>query len=178
MTSDVKLSYYFLLKKSINRDMFLTLIIQKTVSKHHPFLFWFKCFEVRITTWIDTTANIFLWISCFTIILLQCRGSPWYQVLSKIPGTEILLISETWFQFYQRQPREVFYKERCSSEFCNIQGNTCARVSFYAAALFGTGVFLWILYNTFGWLLLFYNSCCLYTLQLYIADNFQVVKSQ
>ena len=32
--------------------------------------------------------------------------------------------------------------------------------------------------DTFGWLLLFYNSCCLYTLQLYIADNFQVVKSQ
>ena len=32
------------------------------------------------------------------------------------------------------------------------------------------------LQNTSGWLLLLYNSCLLYTLQLYIAGNFQVVK--
>ena len=31
--------------------------------------------------------------------------------------------------------------------------------------------------NTSGWLLLFYNSCWVYTLQSYIAGNFQVVKS-
>ena len=31
--------------------------------------------------------------------------------------------------------------------------------------------------NTSGWLLLFFNSCWLYTLRLYIAGNFQVVRS-
>ena len=49
----------------------------------------------------------------------------------------------------------------------------------------GTGVFLWFLQdlrtlflrNTSGRLLLFANSCWLYTLQLYIAGNFQNVKS-
>ena len=40
----------------------------------------------------------------------------------------------------------------------------------------GTGVFLWILQDTSGWLLLFHNSCWLYTLQLHISGNFQGVK--
>ena len=33
------------------------------------------------------------------------------------------------------------------------------------------------LQNTFGWMLRFYNSCWLHTLQLYIVGNFQVVKN-
>ena len=45
---------------------------------------------------MDAATNIFLWISRFTTIMSQCRGSPRYQVRSKIAGTEILLISETF----------------------------------------------------------------------------------
>ena len=47
-----------------------------------------------------------------------------------------------------------------SSEFCKIFKN-----SFFTE-------------NTSGWLLLFYNSCWLYTLQLYIARSFEVVKKK
>ena len=36
--------------------------------------------KVWVATWIDTTTNSFLWMSRFTTILSQCRGSPWYQV--------------------------------------------------------------------------------------------------
>ena len=41
-------------------------------------------------------------------------------------------------------------------------------------------IFLWVpfLWNTSGWLLLFYNSCWFYTLQSYIASNFQVVSRE
>ena len=70
--------------------------------------------KVWVATWIDTTTNSFLWISRFTTILSQCRGSPWYQVQSKNSWNWILLISETWFWFYQRQPPEVSCKNRCS----------------------------------------------------------------
>ena len=44
------------------------------------FLFSFKCFEVGIAIWMDTTTNIFLRISRFTTIMSQCRGGPWHQV--------------------------------------------------------------------------------------------------
>ena len=37
---------------------------------------------------MDTITNIFLWTSRFTTILSQCRGSPWYQVWSKIAGID------------------------------------------------------------------------------------------
>ena len=104
-----------------------TQIIQETISKHHPLCEWrktstfeyksletafmvIKCFEVWIAVWMDTTTNIFSWISRLTTILPRCRGSPKYQVQSKIAGIEILVISETWFSIYHRQPQEVFLK--------------------------------------------------------------------
>ena len=104
-----------------------TQIIQGTISKHHPLcerrktstfeyksletaFMVIKCFEVWIAVWMDTTTNIFSWISRLTTILPRCRGSPKYQVQSKIAGIEILVISETWFSIYHRQPQEVFLK--------------------------------------------------------------------
>ena len=35
--------------------------------------------------------------ACHNYYMSQCRGNQLYQVQSKIGGTEILLISETWF---------------------------------------------------------------------------------
>ena len=96
--------------------------------------------------------NIFPWISRFTTIMSQCKGGPWYQVWSKIAGTEIFLISENCFQFYQKQQPEVLYKKGVLKNFALFPG-------------------------TSGWLDSFYHSCWLYTLQLYIAGNFQVSNS-
>ena len=85
LTSDVKLSHYFLLIKVLNRDVFLTLKAPENNFKASPTLwmqenlygwgislqtvlfFLFKCFEVWITTWMDTTTNIFLWTLRFTV---------------------------------------------------------------------------------------------------------------
>ena len=65
------------------------------VSLQAVFLFYLNILKFIIALWMGSTTNNFLWSSCFTTILSQCRGSPWYQMQSKIAGTEILLILET-----------------------------------------------------------------------------------
>ena len=61
-----------------------------------------------------------MWISRFAAIMSQYRGSPWYQVKSKIAGTEILLISETWLVLIL--PPEVFYKKGVIRNFVILAG--------------------------------------------------------
>ena len=43
-------------------------------------------------------------------------------VKSKIAGTEILLISETWLQFYQWQPPEALHKKGVVKRFAIFTG--------------------------------------------------------
>ena len=77
----------FLLIKKLNRDVFWTLKLSQSTThsvKARKLLRLIYtanlCFEIWIAIWMDTITNIFLWISRFTTIMSQWRGSPWYQV--------------------------------------------------------------------------------------------------
>ena len=63
MTSDVKLSHYFLLIKVRLRRVLKTEIIPKTISEHHPFC------ETRKTSTIEYTLlqTVFILVKCFEI---------------------------------------------------------------------------------------------------------------
>ena len=108
---------------------------------------------------MDTTTNIFLWISRFFIFCLNVEGAHDIKCSQKQ-----LELKFCWFQrldsnFTRCSPR------RCSAIF--IGKHLCQSLPLRSNFIegFSTGVFLWILQDTSGWLLLFYNICWLYTSQ-------------
>ena len=128
---------------------------------------------------MGTTTNIFLWISRFTTIMSQCRGSLWLQCSQKLLELKFCIFQWLGSNF-----------ARGSQILQYLQESTCVTVSYQAAILFKKR--LWhrgflvniarflrtpFLRNTSRWLLLFDASCWLYVWQLYKAGNFQVVKS-
>ena len=137
MTSDVKLSHYFLLIKVINRDMFLHSNHSENNLKHHPLC---ECRETSTVEYISLHTVFILNVLKFE---LQYEWTPLqicfcgYRVIqlfcdnvegahdirySQKAGNEILLISENWFKFYQRQPPEVFYKKVVLKDFALFTG--------------------------------------------------------
>ena len=99
-----------------------------------------------------------------------------------------MLISETRLQFFHRQPPEMFYKNGVLKNFATFTGKQLCQSPFVSCSFikktlsnralnFARFLKAPFLKNTTGWLLLFYDSCWLYSLQMYIAGNFQVVKS-
>ena len=78
MTSDIKLSHYFLLIKVKSIRILNNQIIQKKISKHHPLC---ECRKTSTVEYISLQnvfifIFIFMWISRFTAIMSQCRGNP------------------------------------------------------------------------------------------------------
>ena len=83
---------------------------------------------------------------------------------------------------YEWTPPQLFFCRYCVLQlFChNVERAheiKCSQKQLEVKFCYFRDLGLNILRNTSGWLLLFQNSFWLYTLQLYIAGNFQVVKS-
>ena len=186
MISDVKLSQFFLIAKFINRDVFLErrVLTLKSFKKQFQSIICFYFlyfamhyifnFEVWIAIWMNTTANSF------------CVDFASYNNFVTVPRESMISsVDKKWLKLKLRFKRLGFNLTRCSHMRCSIKSKVLLKhlcqslvlsCNFFKKEALVQGLLLQILQDTSRWLLLFCNSCWLYTLHLYIAGNFQVVK--
>ena len=69
---------------------------------------------------MESPKILFLWILCFTTIMSHYSGNPWYQVQSKIAGTE--LFQRLGSNFTGDRQLEVFYKKGVFKDFAIFTG--------------------------------------------------------
>ena len=163
-------------------DVFLIVlniqIIQKTISKHYPLS---ECRKTSAAEYISPQTDFvlfLLFLVSFGIYKFELQYE-WTPPQIFFCGYRILqLFSEV---FYKKDVLKNFAmftrKHLCQSLFlsCNfVNKETLAQRFFCEFCKIFKNSFL---QNTSRWILLFFNRCWLCTLQLYIAGNFQVMKS-
>ena len=147
MTYGVKLSHYFLLIK-VDRNLFWTI---KLFRK-----------QFQRTTHSVNAGKLYGWVH-ITANCLNTRGSHRMCSIKKVS----LKIS----QYSQENTcASLFFKQHVY--WASLLKNRLWHRSF--PVNFATFFRTLFLQNTSGWLLLFYNRCWLYTLQLCIAGNSKV----
>ena len=134
------------------RRILNTQIIQKTISKLLR-LSTYHCTVFAI--WMDSTRDIFRWVSRFTTIMSQCKGTPWYQLYVKNSWNWNFSNFKDLVLILQEATTSGILQKKLFLKFLQYsQENACAGVLFLVATLSKERTHF--LKNISGWLLLFY----------------------